>query len=245
MKTKITQSRLLFTASALASTLLIGCSVEKTADGRAPDVDVDAEAGQMPNYKVVQTQEGKMPDVDVDVDAGKLPEYDVELADVDVNTEEETVMVPKVVMVEEEVSVPNVDVTMPSDQPEVDESTLEKTRGQMRFFVAVPYEDDAITIQEVIRDEDTLHVIATVNDATRPAADPAAEGAEAIVASATIPLTVTPDTDIEYYLVTSRDDIDEVKDFDFERITSRDEVDVDWNEAVSIYTANGNTVAAN
>ncbi|QDT07059.1 hypothetical protein K227x_54840 [Rubripirellula lacrimiformis] len=67
---------------------------------------------------VEQTREGALPDVDVDVDgtAGQLPAYDVDAPDVDASMEEKKVMVPKVVMEEESVSVPDVDVTLPKDE---------------------------------------------------------------------------------------------------------------------------------
>lgn len=53
--------------------LLVGCEVEKT-------------------------QEGKMPEVDVDVQAepGRVPEYDVDAPDVDVGTQEKKIEVPDV-----------------------------------------------------------------------------------------------------------------------------------------------------
>lgn len=56
-----------------------------------------------------QTQEGELPDVDVTAEGGQLPEYDVETADVDVGTREETV------------TVPDIDVTMPDEQPKQEE----------------------------------------------------------------------------------------------------------------------------
>ena len=69
---------------------------------------------------VDQTESGEMPDVDiaVDADGGELPEYDVDTGEVDVGTETETVLVPEVVMVEEEVEVPTVDVEEPEEDPE-------------------------------------------------------------------------------------------------------------------------------
>ena len=60
-----------------------------------------------------QTQEGELPDVDVTAEGGQLPEYDVETADVDVGTREETV------------TVPDIDVTMPDEQPTTDEPPRE------------------------------------------------------------------------------------------------------------------------
>jgi hypothetical protein len=53
--------------------------------------------------RVRQTEEGELPDVDVSAEGGKLPEYDVDAADVDVKTEKR------------EVTVPDVDVTMPGE----------------------------------------------------------------------------------------------------------------------------------
>ena len=66
-----------------------------------------------------QTEKGSLPDIDIDVDAeaGNLPEYDVDWATVDVSTRTKTVQVPKVVVVmeEEEIEVPVVDFDMPDD----------------------------------------------------------------------------------------------------------------------------------
>lgn len=45
---------------------------------------------------VEKTEEGKMPDVDVKVDEGKLPKYDVDAPDVDVNSEKKVITVPDV-----------------------------------------------------------------------------------------------------------------------------------------------------
>ena len=56
-----------------------------------------------------QTQEGELPDVDVTAEGGQLPEYEVETADVEVGTREETV------------TVPDIDVTMPDEQPKQEE----------------------------------------------------------------------------------------------------------------------------
>lgn len=46
--------------------------------------------------RVRQTEEGEMPDIDVQAEGGNLPEYDVDAADVDVKTEERTIKVPDV-----------------------------------------------------------------------------------------------------------------------------------------------------
>ena len=94
----------IWTLTAVAATLgVAACDVDKVEDGSLPDVDVTAEAGQLPEYEVRKTQDGKMPDVDVDVKGGELPEYEVETADVDIGTKEVTM------------KVPDVDVDMPDD----------------------------------------------------------------------------------------------------------------------------------
>lgn len=110
--------KILISTAALAAVLATGCSVEQTKDAKLPDVDVKADAGNVPEYEVVKTEDGEMPSVDADVQAGQMPSYDVDTAEVEVSTEEETVKVPKakVVVEEETVEVPDVDVKMPDEK---------------------------------------------------------------------------------------------------------------------------------
>ena len=63
--------------------------------------------------RVRQTEEGKLPDVDVSAEGGKMPEYDVDAADVDVGTEKK------------EITVPDVDVTMPGEEKAADDKAEE------------------------------------------------------------------------------------------------------------------------
>ena len=65
--------------------------------------------------RVEQEETGSLPDVDVDVEPGNLPEYDVQGPDVNVGVTERTVTVPRVVVVQEEetVEVPYIDVDLP------------------------------------------------------------------------------------------------------------------------------------
>ncbi len=60
----------------------------------------------------------ELPEMDVDVEEGDLPEFDVDWANVDVSTATKTVEVPKVVVVteEEQVEVPTIDVNMPDEE---------------------------------------------------------------------------------------------------------------------------------
>jgi len=102
-------SRLTLTATVFTAFLVTaGCDVEQVEEGEMPDIDVDADAGQLPDYEVVQTREGEMPDVDVDSTGGNLPEYDVEGPDVDVGT------------TDVEIEVPTVDIDLPDDEDEDD-----------------------------------------------------------------------------------------------------------------------------
>ncbi|PSN12973.1 hypothetical protein C7293_17865 [filamentous cyanobacterium CCT1] len=65
--------------------------------------------------RVEQEETGSLPDVNVDVEPGNLPEYDIEGPDVNVGVTERTVTVPRVVVVQEEetVQVPYIDVDLP------------------------------------------------------------------------------------------------------------------------------------
>ncbi len=67
--------------------------------------------------KIDQTKETELPDVDVNVEEGQLPAFDVDWADIDVGTTTETIKIPKVVIVmeEEEVEIPYLDVDMPDE----------------------------------------------------------------------------------------------------------------------------------
>lgn len=57
---------------------------------------------------VDQTQEGELPDVDVNVEGGEMPEYDVDGPEVEVGTQEDTVIV----------ETPTIDVDLPDDDEE-------------------------------------------------------------------------------------------------------------------------------
>jgi hypothetical protein len=70
--------------------------------------------------RVQKTEDGKVPEVQVK--EGKLPKYDVDTAKVDVKSEPVNVDVPKVEVKKETetVNVPKVKVTMPPDKPKTD-----------------------------------------------------------------------------------------------------------------------------
>lgn len=69
--------------------------------------------------RVEQEQAGELPDVDVQVEPGQLPQYDVDGPEVNVRTEEQEVTVPQIEVTEEErnVEVPYIDI----DPPQADQ----------------------------------------------------------------------------------------------------------------------------
>lgn len=98
------------TALLIVATLpwLAGCDVDVEDKGEMPSVDVEGDAGNMPEYEVTKTKEGEMPSVDVDAESGEMPEVDVRGPEVDVGTEPVTV------------PVPDVDVDLPDDSDDAD-----------------------------------------------------------------------------------------------------------------------------
>ena len=70
--------------------------------------------------RVEQERSGEMPDVDVNVEPGQLPEYEVEGPEVEVGTETETITVPDVDISphDPEVTPPDFDIELPSDDAE-------------------------------------------------------------------------------------------------------------------------------
>lgn len=121
--------RLLSTLAIL--TLLISCDIKKTEEGELPEVDVD-----------------------VTTEAGELPEYDIDWMDVDVKTTTRTVEVPKlvVVMEEEEVEVPVLDIDMPG----------EKSERTLMVETEITGTDADLEIEEVRATKNKLYVIASL-----------------------------------------------------------------------------------
>ena len=76
---------------------------------------VGASAIMLAGCDVDQTREGELPEVTAE--GGQLPQYEVETADVDIGTREETV------------TVPDVDITMPDEQ-QADEADENETPRQ-------------------------------------------------------------------------------------------------------------------
>jgi hypothetical protein len=90
---KITKRHLMLLAllpSVACGLCLVSCEVEKVEEGRAPDIDIDA-------------------------DPGKLPKYDVDAPDVEVGTKKVEVDVPTI-----DVIPPDEDGDDPDDTPPAD-----------------------------------------------------------------------------------------------------------------------------
>jgi len=66
---------------------------------------------------VDQTEDGSLPDVNVDVESGSLPEYDAEVGEINVGEEEVEVEVPDVEITTETetMTVPTLDVVTPDE----------------------------------------------------------------------------------------------------------------------------------
>ena len=113
---------------------------------------------------VQQTDPAKAPDVDVDVDAepGRWPEYDVQWADVDVGTREETITVPVVRVVEEEreISVPYIDINPPGAR--------DREERTVTMEVDVPHPGYQFQIAEIGAAADDLWVIGGLTETGKP-----------------------------------------------------------------------------
>lgn len=115
-------SKLSISLIAASTMFAAGCDIDQTREGDLPDVDVRADAGNLPEYEVVQTEKGRMPDVDVDVEGGQLPKYDIDGPNVTIGEKRVDVEVPDIdVDVDTErrtFTVPTVDVDLPEDDDE-------------------------------------------------------------------------------------------------------------------------------
>lgn len=209
---KLTGIKLFTFFSILALTLaLFGCNIEKEEEGELPDVDVEAEAGKLPDYEIVKKEEGELPEVDVDVDAGKLPDFDIEFADIDVGVTKRTIKVPKVVVVmeEQEVQVPYIDIDMPGDNDSVDNEDAssnadkrkdwDETEKTLTVEVEVPSPNYDVEIEKIYLVKDKYIVLAQL--------DKGDDGDQAVQKTVRISDRVVlsgPDLDVRYYIIGER-----------------------------------------
>ncbi len=144
------------------------------------------------NCDVEQTKEAKMPDVDVTMDEGQLPAWDVEWADIDVGTTTKTVSVPKikVVMEEEEIEVPYIDVDMPDEYGDKEELVLVSE-------AEVSGETHTIEIMEVIATGKRLNVISELKPTGKDLGEERMRVSDRVVLMA-------PDLDVKHYIIGQR-----------------------------------------
>lgn len=207
----------------------IGCDVEQTKSAEMPEVDVEGDSGNLPEYEVVQKEEGEMPSVDVDVEGGQLPEYDVETADIDVGATTETMEVPKVKLVveEEEFEVPYIDVDMPDAGGD---TKAGKQRTSILASVETPNPGYALKIQRVYIMDDEIAVISELTEDDIQEADGEGVASDGLVIN-------TQEMEINHYVITSVEDVDGRKG-DYSFASSLSEFDQDFSEGKLVYDSN-------
>ena len=75
---------------------------------------------------IEKKHDGELPSIDIDTEAGMLPDYDIEWADIDVGTTTKIIKVPtvEIVMEEREIEVPFIDASWPTEYDNVAEQTI-------------------------------------------------------------------------------------------------------------------------
>lgn len=147
--------------------------------------------------EVNKKKEGELPDLDVDVtaDAGELPEYDINWADVDVGTTTKTVEVPKlvVVMEEEEVEIPYLDIDMPND------TYGDKIERTISVEAEVSDVEHDIEIKEIWANEGNLYVISELEKEEKELGDQKMRVSDHVTLNA-------PDLNVKHYIIGERPD---------------------------------------
>ena len=208
----------------LAASLITGlsaCDVNQTQGAELPSVDIDV--GDLPEYEIVKTDDGELPDIDVK--GGQLPAFDVDWMYVDVGLTEATVKVPKLKLVveEETVTIPKVDVDWPGHEDELVERRI-------RAEVEALNDGYDLTIDKVYAADDELVVVSRLHgngNSTTP--NQAQRLSDYIVVKA-------PDMDIEHYVIGDRPDRDFNDDVEF--IDSLDELEDELEGARLIFERN-------
>ncbi|XLS30580.1 hypothetical protein ACJD0Z_07075 [Flavobacteriaceae bacterium M23B6Z8] len=159
----------IFTA-AIAACLVIACNVEQKKEGELPEIDVE-----------------------VDTEAGKLPSYEVDWADVNVGTTTKTVEIPKVVIVmeEEEVEVPYIDVDMPESG--------EKEERTLMIEAEVTGKEHALDIKEIGASQNNLYIIAMLEANETDLGDKTLRVSDQVTLNA-------PDLNEKYFIIGERPD---------------------------------------
>jgi len=129
----------------------------------------------------------ELPEMDVEVEEGNLPEFDVDWADVDVSTATKTVEVPKVIVVmeEEQVEVPTIDIDMPNE---------DKYEQDLIVDAEVDGVEHDIEIQQIRATNNRLYVIATLEELGTSLGDKKMRVQDQVSLNA-------PDLDVKYIVV--------------------------------------------
>lgn len=158
---------------------------------------------------VKKEEKGELPEVDVDVsaDAGELPEYDVNWADVEVGTRTDTVEIPKVVIVmeEEEVEIPYLDVDMPNGG--------EKMERTIMVEAEVTDNEHELEIQEIWAARNNLYVISNLTPQEKNIGDKKMRVSDQVTINA-------PDLNVKHYIVGVRPNRDFNKQYEYIENTS-------------------------
>lgn len=183
-------------------------------------LSIFAIAAILTSCDIKKTEDGDMPDIDVDVqaDSGELPEYDVDWMNVDVATTTKMVEVPKlvVIMEEEQVEVPVLDIDMPGD----------KSERTLTVETEISGTDKNLDIREVRATKNKLFVIATLEENNTDLEGKTIRKQDQVVINA-------PNLDVEYIIVGNR--ADRVFNNNNRYFSSMNNLDSDIAEAQVIY----------
>lgn len=140
-------------------------------------------------------EKGELPDVDLDLtaDAGELPEYEVNWAEVDVGTTTKTVEIPKVVVVmeEETLEVPFINVDMPGGDEKIEQTIMVEAE--------VTDTEHDLNIVGIWAVGDELYVVSTLEAMEQSIGDQKMRVSDQITLNA-------PDLAIKHYIVGARPD---------------------------------------
>lgn len=173
---KIDFKHLCFTITTVA--LLSSCNIDQKRKAELPDVDMD-----------------------VSVEEGTMPKFDIDWAKVDVGMKTKMVKVPKVVIVmeEEEIEVPYIDIDMPKDSNTEDVDHNEKLEQNIIVEAEVTDNEHELDIKEIRATGSTLYVISELKRKETTIGDKKLRVSDQISLNA-------PDLNIKHYIVGERPD---------------------------------------
>lgn len=181
-------------------------------------------AALIASCNVKKEEKGELPELDIDVtaDAGELPEYEVNWADVNVGTTTKTVKIPKVVIVmeEEDVEVPFIDVDMPDgDDADVEERTI-------MVEAEVTDTEHTIDIRKIYASGEKLFVVAELSKTEKSIGDKKMRVSDQVVLNA-------PDMDVKYYVVGEKPD--RIFNSKYTYVSDMSELEADMKDYSVIY----------